>query len=216
MLQRNWLRHLLLLHNQLRGWRRRIGLEDGLCRGLLTRFHVDSHDLALTQHHDHATSTTYQAAETQHTTHGRANNGCCVVSQAATALWVSVPVIGCSRAARSPVTPRDLIMNLTARQYHFSVLITAAWRACLPVIADDGVPIYNTTGAEPLRAIGIGMAIPRTACVLIGRPVYSAAVLVFNFSTGELVVVRLVGAARPPRQAVVANDVASVRFARCT
>ena len=134
----------------------------------------------------------------------------------ATTLWVGGHVVGRRLRAILSVTPCDLIMNLTTRYHQFSVLITAAWRACLPVIADDGVPIYNTTGAEPLRAIGIGMAIPRTACVLIGRPVYSAAVLVFNFSTGELVVVRLVGAARPPRQAVVANDVASVRFARCT
>ena len=137
-------------------------------------------------------------------------------SAGATTLWVRCRVVGRGLCARCPESPRDLIMNVTARQHKFGVQITAARRACLPVIADDSVPIYNTTGAEPLRAIGIGMAIPRTACVLIGRPVYSAAVLVFNFSTGELVVVRLVGAARPPRQAVVANDVASVRFARCT
>ena len=134
----------------------------------------------------------------------------------ATTLRVCSRVIGRCLCARCPESRSDLIMNVTARQHKFGVQITAARRACLPVIADDGVPIYHTTDAEPLRAICIGMAIPRTACVLIGRPVYSAAVLVFNFSTCENVVIRLVGAARPPRQAVVANHLGSLRPARCT
>lgn len=63
--------------------------------------------------------------------------------------------------------------------------VTSAWRACILVITDDAIPIDLKARAEPLGTIGIRMAILRAACVLIRRPVDSAAVLVFNFSTRE-------------------------------
>ena len=80
---------------------------------------------------------------------------------------VCVPVIGCSLAARSPLTPRDLIMNLTAREYVICGLITAAWRAWLPVVTNGSIAIHRATGAEPLRTTGIWMRIGRAALVLI-------------------------------------------------
>ena len=104
-------------------------------------------------------------------------------------------------------------MNLTARQYHLSVLITAAWRARLLVITDDGVPIEILSGgAEPSGTSGSRMAILRAACVFVGRRAS-----VFNCSTRELVVTGLVSAARLPRLVVVvADDLGSVHLARCT
>ena len=98
---------------------------------------------------------------------------------------MSCPVVGCSLAARFPVSPGDLIMNFTTRQHQFSVLITAAWRACLLVITDDGVPIDILT--EPSGTAGIRMAILRAACVFIARTIDPSFVLVFNISTRELV-----------------------------
>ena len=106
-------------------------------------------------------------------------------------------------------------MNFTTRQHQFSVLITAAWRACLLVITDDGVPIEILSGgAEPSGTSGSRMAILRAACVFVGRP---KAWLIFNCSTRELVVTGLVSAARLPRLVVVvADDLGSVHLARCT
>ena len=106
-------------------------------------------------------------------------------------------------------------MNFTTRQHQFSVLITAAWRACLLVITDDGVPIDILT--EPSGTAGIRMAILRAACVFIARTIDPSFVLVFNISTRELVGTGQVSAARLPRLVgVVAIDLGSVHLACCT
>ena len=89
--------------------------------------------------------------------------------QTATTLWVGGHVVRRRLRAILSVTPCDLIMNLTAREYEFSVLITAAWRACLAVVTNESVAIHHTAGAEPLGTIGIWMCIGRAAGVLVGR-----------------------------------------------
>ena len=88
----------------------------------------------------------------------------------AATLWVGRHVVGRRLSAILSETRSDLIMNLTAREYEFSVLIiTAAWRACLAVVTNDSVAIHHTAGAEPFGTIGIWMCIGRAAGVLVGR-----------------------------------------------
>ena len=142
--------------------------------------------------------------------------------QTATTLWVGGHVVGRRLRAILSVTPCDLIMNLTARYHQFSVLLTAAWRACLPVVTNDSIAIHHTTSAEPLGTIGIRMRILRAACVLILFFPLTASTsgtrrrFVFNVSAREHEVIGLVIPARLPRQSVVANHLGAVRCARVT
>ena len=144
------------------------------------------------------------------------------IDNCAATLWVCGRVGGRRLSAIISETPCDLIMNFTARYHQFSVLITAAWRACLPVVTNHSIAIHHTTSAEPLGTIGIRMRILRAACVLIVFFPLTASTsgtrrrFVFNLSAREHEVCGLVSPARLPWQTVVADHLGSVRCARVT